>query len=426
MHGSRGEAMRSTDTERKYNKETDVGGASDAGRSDTDRAFGAVGASGAGKVSHGRYALIVTASVLGALTLLLGILLVLALRRDGAEQPLPTETTEDTAARERESALESERDALRAELDGIQLTKDEQLLLERIKEKDVRIEELQSTVDLLSQSFTPELRRQAELFSELGSLMEERPYLINADDGSSFRPRIGICYLDLETGYTVSCGGDTVFDSASVIKAPFILSVLLDAEGGGDRYDLAGKTLEYNRDEYYREGTGRIVDSPDGTVYTYEELVRYVLSYSDNVAFNTLMRAYGYGSLHRMIDKQGWESMKSSASRMSARDGCRVMEQIYKYTEGGHKYSALMKDALIDSDQPKLIARVAGDRKAAHKYGWDYGAYHDIGIVYDEHPYAVAIFSEYDSATAAQVEYLDSLLECVDRIHTEYHASLEG
>ena len=151
-----------------------------------------------------------------------------------------------------------------------------------------------------------------------------------------------------------------------------------------------------------------------------------MLSYSDNVAFNTLMRAYGYGSLHRMIDKQGWESMKSSASRMSARDGCRVMEQIYKYTEGGHKYSALMKDALIDSDQPKLIARVAGDRKAAHKYGWDYGVYHDIGIVYDEHPYAVAIFSEYDSATAAQVEYLDSLLECVDRIHTEYRASLEG
>ncbi len=85
-----------------------------------------------------------------------------------------------------------------------------------------------------------------------------------------------------------------------------------------------------------------------------------------------------------------------------------------------------MKDALIDSDQPKLIARVAGDRKAAHKYGWDYGAYHDIGIVYDEHPYAVAIFSEYDSATAAQVEYLDSLLECVDRIHAEYRASLEG
>ena len=31
-----------------------------------------------------------------------------------------------------------------------------------------------------------------------------------------------------------------------------------------------------------------------------------------------------------------------------------------------------------------------------------------------------------DSATAAQVEYLDSLLECVDRIHTEYRASLEG
>lgn len=424
--------MKDTETRRQYKND---GGAADradisrsganpddSSRSDAHAARG--GRDGKRTVSRG--AMIAVVSVLGALTLLLGALLVLALRRDEPQQTEVPGTTEDTAARERESALESERDALRAELDGIQLTKDEQLLLERIKEKDVRIEELQSTVDLLSQSFTPELRRQAELFSELGSLMEERPYLISADDGSRFRPRIGICYLDLETGYTVSCGGDTVFDSASVIKAPFILSVLLDAEGGGDRYDLAGKTLEYNRDEYYREGTGRIVDSPDGTVYTYEELVRYVLSYSDNVAFNTLMRAYGYGSLHRMIDKQGWESMKSSASRMSARDGCRVMEQIYKYTEGGHKYSALMKDALIDSDQPKLIARVAGDRKAAHKYGWDYGAYHDIGIVYDEHPYAVAIFSEYDSATAAQVEYLDSLLECVDRIHTEYRASLEG
>ena len=79
--------------------------------------------------------MIAVVSVLGALTLLLGALLVLALRRDEPQQTEVPETTEDTAARERESALESERDALRAELDGIQLTKDEQLLLERIKEK---------------------------------------------------------------------------------------------------------------------------------------------------------------------------------------------------------------------------------------------------------------------------------------------------
>lgn len=369
-----------------------------------------------------RRALIVTSSVLGAATALLAVLLALSLL--SGESVVEPEKPADETTGARESELESEIDALRAELDEYELSSDAQLLLERIKEKDVRIEELEATVDLLSESYSPDLRRQAQLFSELGDLMEERPCLTN-EDGDSYRPALGICYLDLETGYTVSCGGNTVFDSASVIKAPFILSLLLDAEGGGEKYDLAGKTFVYNADEDYREGTGRIKDSPDGSEYTYEELVRYVLSYSDNVAFSTLMQAYGYNSLHRLIGEQEWESMRSSASMMSARDGCRVMEQIYKYTEGGHKYSALMKDALTDSDQPKLIARVAGDRKAAHKYGWDYGAYHDIGIVYDEHPYAVAVFSEYSSASAGQVEYLGKLLDCIDRIHTSYRTSLE-
>jgi len=45
------------------------------------------------------------------------------------------------------------------------------------------------------------------------------------------------------------------------------------------------------------------------------------------------------------------------------------------------------------------------------------------GSIYDEHPYAVAVFSDYDEAAKEQKAYIRELLSAVDRIHKAYHES---
>ena len=148
-----------------------------------------------------------------------------------------------------------------------------------------------------------------------------------------------------------------------------------------------------------------------------------MLSDSDNVAFHVLIGEYGYGLLRGLVNENKWRSMYDTMSNMSASDGCAVMKEIYDFVEGGYAYSELMKNAMLGSDNLNLIMSVAGDRDVIHKYGWDDGAYHDIGVVYDEHPYAIAVFSDYDEATKEQIAYMRELLRAADKIHKAYHGS---
>lgn len=113
--------------------------------------------------------------------------------------------------------------------------------------------------------------------------------------------------------------------------------------------------------------------------------------------------------------------MYDTTINMSARDGCSIMKSIYEFTESGAEYSSLMKNSLIGSAQPNLTMTIGGGRDVAHKYGWDDGSYHDIGIVYDEHPYAVAIFSDYDGFNSDHVSYMQKLLRLVDELHAAYY-----
>lgn len=352
------------------------------------------------------------------------------------------------------AAAVSERDELRQRLSEYENEDREEFpeLITEIEQKNSYISRLEENIELLQGTYASDAKNQAKLFSELSDLIatpvlieEEIEKSVITDEGpltaivtECRMPKLSLCYLDLESGYTFSFNGDLQFDSASVVKAPYILSILKAAsdecserqkkladgvsegELGTPYYDFT-KSIVYSEKEYYQPGTGVIASRGEGITYTFSDLIGYTLSDSDNVAFHVLTEEYGHKLLHSLVREEGWTSMYDTTINMSAKDGCSIMKSIYEFTENGEEYSSLMKNALIGSAQPNLVMTLSGGRDVAHKYGWDYGSYHDIGIVYDEHPYAVAVFSDYDGFNSDQVSYMQKLLRLVDELHNAYY-----
>lgn len=353
------------------------------------------------------------------------------------------ESTSDTETLHAESNTEAESDTDAAETLSDAL---EQL-----------IDEYGIAVDL-------ELGSQAELISEIISLAAspDRPVRAHIDeDGSSngiYTPaELAFVYTDLETGACLSYNADTVMYSASLIKAPYVYAVLreidefeynklnfaadgsplfsedgkalfegkhpnLDDDGniiylvGEEKYDLS-RTWVYDSATMYAYGSGVIQDEADGFSLTYAELFTYTLKYSDNVAFAQLMRTFGYESHRAMLDELGIAGASEGFMQLSAADCAVYLSEIYEYFNSDSKYAALMKDAMLNADYTVMIPDAVAPTVCAHKYGWDVASYHDMAIVYDEHPFSLVIMTDLDRGLVEDYTYIQDIVAAVLKLH---------
>lgn len=133
---------------------------------------------------------------------------------------------------------------------------------------------------MLQGTYAADAKNQARLFSELSDLVanpvlieEEIEKSVKTDNGfvtasvtESRMPKLSLCYLDLESGYTFSFNGDLQFDSASVVKAPYILSILksASAEFSERQQKLVDGVSEEDLGAPYYDFTKSIVYSAGG------------------------------------------------------------------------------------------------------------------------------------------------------------------
>lgn len=346
-------------------------------------------------------------------------------------------------------------------------------LNEQISQNEADMQKMREDIALLERTYLVDLNAQMQLMNTLNELLEhpityeiEQPLLdeegnpILDEEGNPLtetvmlEPHIAVYYEDILNGYTYAFQADDVFDSASLIKAPFSLAYLMaaseeaaeqenarrEAEEAGEIYeppyhvDEEGNEISdllydlnrefvYYREESFRPGSGRIAQGEDGTAYTHAELFRYLLRYSDNVAYYTLKETYGIENFRLLALRQGWKSMWTSLSDMSARDGGKIMLEIYRFTESDATYASLMKEAMIGSAHNVVIPAATAGRETAHKYGWDTGAYHDIAIVYDEHPYVIAVMTNYEKGGDEVNAYLREIVSTIDSIHRNFYVN---
>lgn len=331
----------------------------------------------------------------------------------------------------------------------------EEYLNGKLSEKDAEIELLKEKLSTLERISKIDFGSQLDIVSQIETLLNSAPihntstYIID-ESGKSIKQsitvpgEISVAYYDLTLEFELSFNEDVLMDPASMIKAPFALSLLMAAsdeeaniaKARAEYYasDNSGalfeepvrifdmnKTITYTRAAYYRDGSGEIINSKDGTVYTYRDLFYHLLHCSDNVAYSVLMSEYGKEYLTSFAKSIGASSLLDTDATFTASDGIKILKAIYEFTESDAYYASFMKDAMVNSRHTLLIPDSVSPANTAHKYGWDTDSYCDMGIVYADSPYLVIIMTNYDEGNQAKINYLQSILKLIHQFHSNFY-----
>lgn len=262
--------------------------------------------------------------------------------------------------------------------------------------------------------------------------------LVNCPDGKAIDPELlarltGVCrshkdvlsvyYKDLKTGYSVEYRADEIYQTASVIKAPYVKYLMAS---GVDQT----KKLKMTK----KQGGSKYIDNqPIGTEFTVGELMEYAIRYSDNTAYYMLNQEFGFKGFNEYAESIGVSSNATRAcvlqfpkprfGYLSARDAGLYFEDIARFIEEGSADAKRLKTWLTSTTAEGQFTAALGDTYAvAHKYGEQGSqAYHDAAIVYAAHPYVLTITSTLEPYTAASNDVFKDVALYIDAIQTQLH-----
>jgi beta-lactamase class A len=220
----------------------------------------------------------------------------------------------------------------------------------------------------------------------------------------------GLYVWELEGDYGYGIRPDEEFFTASIIKVPIMVAVYRKVDEG----ELSFSQQIEIKEEDWAAGAGWLQWEKAGTKQTVGDLLLLMMTQSDNVASNALIRTVG-GPEHvnEVARSMGAEdtviyqkvssergAVPSLDNRSTPRDMVAMMRQIAQGKAASEKSCGYMID-LMHEDKLDwwLDAGLPQGVDAANKAGWLYRVYDEVGIVEDEgHRYAIAILTKHGSA----------------------------
>ncbi len=200
---------------------------------------------------------------------------------------------------------------------------------------------------------------------------------------------------------------DETFFSASIIKVPVMVAVYRRVDEG----KLSFSQQVEIKEEDWAAGAGWLQWEPAGTTQTVGDLLLLMMTQSDNVATNALIRMVGGpGHVNEVARSMGAEDtllyQKLSSERAAVpqldnrttpRDMATMMREIADGDAASEKSCGYMIDLMrLNELDWWLDEGLPDDVNAANKAGWLYAVYDDAGIVQaGERPYVVAILSKH-------------------------------
>ena len=249
----------------------------------------------------------------------------------------------------------------------------------------------------------------------------------------SVKPIVAYYTAAVDGTEELAYNADTVLYCASLIKAPYILSVLCEienfektAERDGEgkivyrswekKYDLDEEWV-YDPATMKTDGSGEIQNEEKGFRLTWRELFEYTLLYSDNIAFSQIYNRFGFASFNSLVWQLGLEGQKTGFMYLTARDAGKCALEIRRYFETGSDYANWMKDLMTRSLYGEMIAVYYPAGTVAHKYGWDVNAFHDMAIVEVEKPYVLVLMTDYEDGGNAAFAFFGTVVELTKAVY---------
>jgi beta-lactamase class A len=238
--------------------------------------------------------------------------------------------------------------------------------------------------------------------------------------------QVSVYARDLEHGGWIGINDRALFSPWSLIKVAVLIHTL-------EREDSEPGILD--REVHYSGGEESVFDdtmrgAPDslrlqpGTTYTYRDLLRRMIEYSDNHATQLLLQGEGAQGISEMLYNLSAEQIvKDDTFYFDAHTVAAMLRSLYHGSFLGRVQSEFALDLLTKSRFEDGLRRyLPPDTRVASKFGYhtattDSGTHvelHECGIVYaPQAPYVVCVMTATDRDT---VDELGDLIGEVSRI----------
>jgi beta-lactamase class A len=209
--------------------------------------------------------------------------------------------------------------------------------------------------------------------------------------------KIGLVYYDFKSKSTIVINGDKIFYAASTVKVP--LNLIYYNMAAFNTIDLSDK-LSYSKSDY-EGGTGILQTFSKIKPTEIQTLLDYAIKYSDNIATNMLIRNIGYENMKLDFDKLVGNVIDHESNRTTPNEMIKYLQILYNNPDNNPYYKHLidiMKETSFHDRLDKYIPQSLAAHKIGDYYkvinGEEYNYVNDIGIIYTNKPYAMAVYTE--------------------------------
>jgi beta-lactamase class A len=244
----------------------------------------------------------------------------------------------------------------------------------------------------------------------------------------------GLYVWDLDKDFGYGIRPDEQFFTASIIKVPIMVAVYRKVDAGELEFS---QQIEI-KEEDWAAGAGWLQWEKAGTKQTLGDLLLLMMTQSDNVAANALVRTVG-GADHvnevarsmgaddtllyqKVSSERG--AVPAIDNRSTPRDMATMMRQIAEGKAASEKSCGYMID-LMHEDKLDwwLDAGLPPGVDAANKAGWLYRVYDEVGIVDQrDHRYVIAILTKHGTADVYEgQDLIKNLSKTVWESQSEVH-----
>lgn len=216
---------------------------------------------------------------------------------------------------------------------------------------------------------------------------------------------VSVCIIDASNGNYCHVNSDKAFVSASMIK----LAVLCEYMHAVDNGQLNPADRVALKDMNIVGGTG-LIQTERHASYSYDELCRYMIMYSDNTATNVLINKLGQDAINERVQTLGCKNTSLNRQLMalntntenwiSARDAATILYKIKNGTAASSAMCAKALEYLSKQTDNEGMAECISSGAFAHKTGSLRSMRHDGGIVLGRHPYVIVALCDIGAGNA--------------------------
>ena len=240
----------------------------------------------------------------------------------------------------------------------------------------------------------------------------------------------GVYVRDIKGGWGYGIRPDEEFFSASVIKVPIMVAIYRKVDSGELSFTDSFPTESGD----WAAGAGWLQWEDPGKSYTVGDYLWMMMTQSDNVATNALVRiAGGPDRVNEVARSMGAEDtnlyqkvtsergvVPKYDNRTTTRDMAVMLDKVANGKAASVESCKYMKELMQTNElESWLKDPLPKDVPVAHKGGWLYGVYDEVGIVsHPDHPYSVAVLTKYSAAPAATLPDLRDISKEIWKIQS--------